>query len=59
MKMARTAGTPPTKGASPTVQLETPGELPPRMPKIMAIPAMRKTTTVTTLMVASQNSLSP
>ena len=35
------------------------GSLPPRMPKIMAIPAMRKTTTVTTLMVASQNSLSP
>ena len=27
-------GAPPTKGASPTVQLETPGELPPRMPKI-------------------------
>ena len=50
---------PPWKGASPLVQLLKPGELPPIIPRIMATPATKNTSTVITLMVANQNSPSP
>ena len=53
------ASIPPWKGASLTTQLLKPGDVPPMMPAIMARPATRKTTTVTTLMADSQNSPSP
>ncbi len=59
MNTETTASAPPWKGASPTVQLLRPARWPPRIPAIIATPAMRKTTTVTTLMAESQNSPSP
>ena len=59
MKIEKIATGPPTKGASPVVQFEVPGDAPPRTPKIIAIPAIKNTITVTTLIVASQNSPSP
>ncbi len=59
MKIARIPAPPPTKGASPVVQLLKPGEVPPMIPTIMSTPRTRKTTMVTTLMRENQNSLSP
>ena len=59
MKIARMPAPPPTKGASPSVQLWKPGEEPPRMPTIIRTPSTRKITTVATLMSENQNSLSP
>ena len=50
---------PPTNGASPVVQLLIPGEVPPRMPKIMRRPRTRNASTAVTLMAANQNSPSP
>ncbi|SPY58161.1 Uncharacterised protein [Pseudomonas aeruginosa] len=51
---------PPTKGASPMVKLLKPGDSTPcMMPKMVARPTPMKITTVTTLIRANQNSLSP
>lgn len=59
MKIARIPAPPPTKGACPVVQLWKPGEGPRRIPAIISTPIARKTITVTTLIEANQNSLSP
>ena len=59
MNTATTPRNPLWKGPSSRVQFVSPGEADPITPKIMATPAIRKTTTVTTLIVANQNSASP
>ncbi|MCY1291687.1 hypothetical protein D9M68_579840 [compost metagenome] len=56
------AGSPPTKGASPRVKLASPceaGMSPRRMPKIISVPMPMKAITVTTLTSAHQYSASP
>src|SRR5919205_413217 len=50
---------PPWNTSSRDSQLLSPGELPPRMPKIIRTPAIRNSTTAVTLMRESQNSDSP
>jgi len=50
---------PPWNTSSRFSQLLSPGEEPPRMPKIISTPAARKITTALTLMRESQNSDSP
>ncbi len=50
---------PPWNTSSRFSQLLSPGELSPRMPKIISTPAIRKSTTALTLISESQNSDSP
>ena len=59
MKTAMIPTKPLWKGASPVVQFANPGEFVPITPAIMKTPEITKTTTMTTLTAASQNSASP
>ena len=59
MNTAMTPTKPLWKGASPIDQFDRPGEFMPITPAIMNTPEITNTTTITTLMAASQNSASP